>query len=109
MSVRALPDPLDRIHSASRLSPISLGVLTCSVTEDGASPWGRSPGPKKGCFTVSAIGDWHLASPGGLDGGDVDLLHRHHRLEGTLGLIAAGGERIGVRKGGRVEASRAQT
>jgi len=30
-----------------------------------------------------------------LDGGDVDLLHRHHRLEDTLCLIATSGERIG--------------
>jgi hypothetical protein len=28
------------------------------------------------------------ASPRCLDGGDVDLLHRHHRIEGTLGLTA---------------------
>src|SRR5688572_9743512 len=33
--------------------------------------------------------------PRGLDGGDVDLLHRHHRFEGTLGLIATSGERVG--------------
>src|SRR5213592_2902240 len=30
-----------------------------------------------------------------LDGGDVDLLHRHHRLEGALGLSAAGRQRVG--------------
>ena len=30
-----------------------------------------------------------------LDGGDVDFLHRHHRLEGTLSLIATSCERIG--------------
>src|SRR5580765_1375149 len=29
------------------------------------------------------------------DRGDVDLLHRHHRLEGTLGLTAAGRKRVG--------------
>jgi|SRR5208283_241769 len=28
------------------------------------------------------------ASTRGLDGGNVDLLHRHHRLEGTLCLTA---------------------
>src|SRR5438046_2983905 len=33
------------------------------------------------------------APPRGFDGGDVDLLHRHHRLEGTLGLTTAGGNR----------------
>jgi hypothetical protein len=35
------------------------------------------------------------APPRCLDGGDVDLLHRHHRLEGTLCLTAAGRKRIG--------------
>jgi hypothetical protein len=35
------------------------------------------------------------ASPCCLDGGNVDLLHRHHRLEGTLGLTATGRKRIG--------------
>src|SRR5688500_9170108 len=40
------------------------------------------------------------APPRGLDGGDVDLLHRHHRLEGTLCLTATGGKRIGQRARG---------
>ncbi len=35
------------------------------------------------------------ASPRLLDGGDVDLLHRHHRLERTLCFTAAGRHRIG--------------
>src|SRR5436190_12912352 len=35
-----------------------------------------------------------------LDGGDVDLLHRHHRLEGALGLSAAGRHRVGQRARG---------
>src|ERR1700730_12588246 len=34
------------------------------------------------------------ASPCCLDSGDVDLLHRHHRREGTLGLPAASRKRI---------------
>src|SRR6187431_517693 len=29
------------------------------------------------------------------DGGDVDLLHRHHRVEGTLRLSAARRQRVG--------------
>src|SRR5579862_9654459 len=37
-------------------------------------------------FGVSAQFSRH---PHCLDGGDVDLLHRHHRLEGTLCLTAA--------------------
>ena len=44
----------------------------------------------KGCFGV-----FPSASPRCLDGGDVDLLHRHHRLEGTLCLTATSGKRIG--------------
>src|SRR5258708_4941739 len=35
-----------------------------------------------------------------LDGGDVDLLHRHHRLEGTLCLTATSRKRVGERAGG---------
>src|SRR5688500_16777797 len=35
-------------------------------------------------------------SPSGrFDCRDVDLLHRHHCLEGTLGFITTGGKRIG--------------
>src|SRR4051794_37185853 len=30
-----------------------------------------------------------------LDGGNIDFLHRHHRLEGSPCLIAAGRERVG--------------
>src|SRR5438046_3592917 len=40
------------------------------------------------------------ASLRGLDGGDVDLLHRHHRLEGTLCLTATSGKRLGQRARG---------
>jgi hypothetical protein len=36
-----------------------------------------------------------LASPRCLDRGDVDLLRRHHRLEGTLCLTATNCKRIG--------------
>jgi hypothetical protein len=35
------------------------------------------------------------APPRCLDGGDVDLLHRHHRLEGTLCLTATSRKRVG--------------
>ncbi len=35
------------------------------------------------------------APPRGLDGGDVDLLHRHHRFEGTLCLTATSRKRLG--------------
>src|SRR6266446_6115486 len=35
-----------------------------------------------------------------LDDGDVDLLHRHHRREGALGLSATGRHRLGQRARG---------
>jgi hypothetical protein len=35
------------------------------------------------------------ASPHGLDSGDVDFRHRHHRLKGTLCLSAASRKRFG--------------
>src|SRR5690242_20058307 len=38
-----------------------------------------------------------LASSCGFDGGDVDLLHFHHRLEGALRLTTASGKGIGQR------------
>ena len=54
--------------------------------------YGRAP-------NTSENGRWGSvftsASPGCLDGGDVDLLHRHHRLEGTLCLTATSRKRIG--------------
>jgi len=36
------------------------------------------------------------ASPRRLDGGDVDLLHRHHRLERALGLAAVADDGVPV-------------
>ena len=41
------------------------------------------------------FGVFTSASPRCLDGGDVDLLHRHHRREGTLCLTATRRKRIG--------------
>jgi hypothetical protein len=46
------------------------------------------------CRAVAA-GVFTSASPRCLDGGDVDLRHRHHRLEGTLCLSATSRKRIG--------------
>src|SRR6185503_11842231 len=40
------------------------------------------------------------APPRCLDRGDVDLPHRHHRREGTLGLTATRGKRVGERARG---------
>src|SRR5213075_965650 len=58
---------------------------------------GSSSGPPGAWMTPSS--DWKrapvslridaLAADGRLDRRDVDLLHRHHRLEGALGGVAA--------------------
>ena len=45
--------------------------------------------------STAGSGAFTSASPRCLDGGDVDLLHRHHRLEGTLCLVATRRQRIG--------------
>jgi hypothetical protein len=44
---------------------------------------------------IRTLGVFTSAPPRSLDGGDVDLLHLHHRLEGALCLIATSRERIG--------------
>jgi hypothetical protein len=44
---------------------------------------------------IRTLGVFTSASPCCLDGGDIDLLHRHHRLEGTLCLTATSRKRIG--------------
>src|ERR1039457_963530 len=46
------------------------------------------------------VGVFTAAAPRCLDGGDVDLLHRHHRVEGTLCLTATNRKRIGERARG---------
>src|SRR6186997_3283770 len=42
------------------------------------------------CAAMAAASPFRTrsASPRGLDPGHVDLLHRHHRVEGALGLLA---------------------
>ena len=52
-------------------------------------------GKARGERAEGVIGVFTSASPRCLDGGDVDLLHRHHRLEGTLCLTATSRKRIG--------------
>src|SRR5947207_1939880 len=59
---------------------------------------GSSSGPPGACMTPSS--DWNaapvslridrLAGSRGLDLGDVDLLHRHHRRKGALGGFLIG-------------------
>src|SRR5687768_11252366 len=46
---------------------------------------------------TSTIMAWHHSSapPRRLDGGDVDLRHLHHRVEGTLCFTAASSKRVG--------------
>src|ERR1700736_1717355 len=46
------------------------------------------------------VGVFMSSAPRCLDGGDVDLLHRHHRPEGTLCLTATSRKRIGQRARG---------
>jgi hypothetical protein len=46
-------------------------------------------------FLGDRCGVFTSAPPRCLDGADVDLLHCHHRLKGTLCLIATFRERIG--------------
>jgi hypothetical protein len=41
------------------------------------------------------VGVFTSAAPRCLDGGNVDLLHRHHHLESTLCLTATGRKQIG--------------
>ena len=65
-------------------------TLSCRALLDVAYPSGES---KR--IDLSAIWDRLPAPPCCLDGGDVDFLHGHHRLEGTLCLTAASRERIG--------------
>jgi len=62
----------------------------------------RSPQWHTGCVARagSATRRTTSAPPRGLDGGDVDLLHRHHRLEGTLCFTATGRQRLGERARG---------
>src|SRR5690349_3428244 len=44
--------------------------------------------------SVSGSRRAYLPAPGGLDLGDVDLLHLHHRLERALGFGTAGRHRL---------------
>jgi hypothetical protein len=44
---------------------------------------------------IKDVGLFTSASPRCLDRGDVNLLHRHHCLEGALGLTATSRKRIG--------------
>src|SRR5262249_33651652 len=74
----------------------------CNGSTTGSGPVSRGSNPCRAATPsnealASARGSCHLTPPRGLDGGDVDLLHRHHRLEGALGLGAACRQRIGQR------------
>src|SRR6185436_15378079 len=51
----------------------------------------RGPWPKHGKSPAGSLPVPHsCAGARSLDRGDVDLLHGHHRVEGTLGLTATG-------------------
>jgi hypothetical protein len=87
----------------------------CRVSRDrGSSMWDARARPTRAGRAIGIVGDWEVnfwmardpgrirrvgvftsASPRCLDGGDVDLPHCHHRLEGTLCLTASSRQRIG--------------
>ncbi len=92
-------------HRAFRRAPVDEGLLLCRrVRRWMGDPRRDSSG---GTGELEAWDDLHdagrreppvrstSAPPRGLDGGDVDLLHRHHRLESTLCLIATCRKRVG--------------
>src|SRR5579871_5149179 len=47
------------------------------------------------CGLILGCGVFTSASPRCFDGGDIDLLHGHHRFESSLCLSAASRKRIG--------------
>ena len=82
------------------LEPSDPGTLVASATTLGAHWRGRwmapgATGPHASTRRESCAMGNTSAPPRGLDGGDVDLLHRHHRLEGTLCLTATSRKRVG--------------
>src|SRR6202035_5123077 len=81
--------PYDRPRALHR---VPLCGLILVYTDLDTTGHGRRKTKRVGVFTS--------ASPRCLDGGDVDLLHRHHRLEGTLCLTATSRKRIGQRARG---------
>jgi hypothetical protein len=75
-------------------------MLNYAVIGTGQDPAASKSTPEKNLRfrdsrRIRTLGVFTSASPRCLDGGDVDLLHRHHRLEGTLCLIATSRKRIG--------------
>src|SRR5213594_227118 len=55
---------------------------------------------RPGCIQTARPRRLSSAASRRLDSGDVDLLHRHHCLEGALGLSATGRQRVGQRARG---------
>ena len=62
--------------------------------EVATADWSGPTSGLRGSRRIGRFGVFTSASPRCLDGGDVNLFHRQHRLEGTLGLTAASRERI---------------
>src|SRR4029450_9097832 len=79
--------------SPFRVFPSSSGASS-TRRRSCAEIFGGTRNIAKECLIVSfrIFGKRLLASPRCLDGGDVDCLHRHHRLEGTLCLTATSGK-----------------
>ena len=74
-------------HIYSAFSPSTIRPLTANCSPL-FSFYARTNSDQRFSASASASFKRGSASPGGLDGGDVYLLHGHHRREGTLGLSA---------------------
>src|SRR5829696_4877331 len=80
----------------SSKGPICSSQNGCTQPPCRKPPDRSSSGPPGACMTPSmetktapvSLRIDRLATNGGFDLGDVDLLHRHHRFEGALGGIA---------------------
>src|SRR5437764_8928754 len=81
--------------------PMSSSQKGCTQPPNRKSLVGSSSGPPGACMTPSSerktapvsLRIDRLAGRSGLDGGDVDLPHRHHRLKGAFAwLTALGGQ-----------------
>ena len=89
---------LQRIDSRLGESESSLGSMTTDVEAAGRRPSCRSDVKPRAVSKHKSLLEPAVstsAPPRCLDGGDVDLLHRHHRLEGTLCLTATSRKRVG--------------
>jgi len=88
----------DRGRQSGRSVPCDAEVdVARRITDDQSDGRRRAPGAGVDSRAAQMAQPVVSASapPRCLDGGDVDLLHRHHRLEGTLCLTATSRKRLG--------------